>query len=227
MSNNEGNGKAESHEVTEKGQQCVIQRLTDLPLVSITCEILSTTYNSAKGSHPAINAVCDMAEVGLKKIASSAVSSAQPVMNKLEPQIISANAYACQGLDKLQETLPVVQQTIEKVVLNARGLVLGAKDTVSGLAGGVKEAAQEKMKVALSAVVVGMIIVMEGNMKQMVTSGIDHMIETSVEMIEYYLPVTDEELGETIAAAFVGENVFGTRQRAFSAVAPALWNALL
>uniref|UniRef100_A0A670K6D5 Perilipin n=1 Tax=Podarcis muralis TaxID=64176 RepID=A0A670K6D5_PODMU len=122
MSNNEGNGKAESHEVTEKGQQCVIQRLTDLPLVSITCEILSTTYNSAKGSHPAINAVCDMAEVGLKKIASSAVSSAQPVMNKLEPQIISANAYACQGLDKLQETLPVVQQTIEKVKYTLQSL---------------------------------------------------------------------------------------------------------
>ncbi|XP_077777562.1 perilipin-3-like [Podarcis muralis] len=205
MSNNEGNGKAESHEVTEKGQQCVIQRLTDLPLISMTCEILSTTYNSAKGSHPAINAVCDMAEAGLKKIASSAVSSAQPVMNKLEPQIVSANAYACQGLDKLQETLPVVQQAIEKVVLNARGLVLGAKDTVSGLAGGVKEAAQEKMKVALSAVVVGMIVVMEGNMKQMVTSGIDHMIETSVEMIEYYLPVTDEELA-ALAASMVINN---------------------
>ncbi|XP_034953073.1 perilipin-3-like [Zootoca vivipara] len=203
MSNNKGNGEAASHEITEKGQQCVIQRLTDLPLVSITYEILSTTYNSAKGSHPAIHAVCGMTEAGVKKIASSAVSGAQPVLNKLEPQIASANAYACQGLDKLQETLPVVQQTIEKVVLDAKGLVLGAKDTVSGLAGGVKEATQEKMKMAVSAVVIGMNTMMEGNMKQMVTSGIDHMIEASEEMIEYYLPVTDEELAALAASVVI------------------------
>ncbi|XP_061490263.1 perilipin-3-like isoform X2 [Rhineura floridana] len=214
MSATEEGPQAASPKSTEKEQQCVIKRVADLPLVSSTYEIVSATYNSAKGSHPAIQAVCDMAEVGVKTIASSAVSGAQPLLNKLEPQIASANTYACQGLDKLQETLPVVQQTIEKVVSDAKGLVTSAKgsvctrvskarDTVSSVVDVVKEAAQESMKMARSAMMSGMDTMMEINMREMLVDGIDQMIEISEDMIDYYLPVTDEELAAIAASVVV------------------------
>ncbi|ETE55912.1 hypothetical protein L345_18379, partial [Ophiophagus hannah] len=48
--------------------------------------MVSAAYTSTKESHPYMKSVCDMAEKGVKTIASVAVSGAQPILNKLEPQ---------------------------------------------------------------------------------------------------------------------------------------------
>ncbi|XP_015283706.1 PREDICTED: perilipin-3-like [Gekko japonicus] len=190
---------------TENDPQTVINKVAALPLVSAACEMVSATYSSAKESHPAIQAVCDMAETGVKTVATSAVSSAQPLLDKFEPQIAAANSYACKGLDKLQETLPVLQQTVEKVVLDTKDLVAGAKDSIcskvtdvkdvmSSMVDVAKESAQESMEMARSAVTSGVNTVMETSLA-MVAGGVDKVIEKSEE-----LPVTDEELASLAAS---------------------------
>nr|XP_020647009.1 perilipin-2-like [Pogona vitticeps] len=116
MSSAEEETKTASPESTEEEHWCVLKKVSDLPLVSSTYEMVSASYTSAKESHPAIQAVCDMAEVGVKAIATTAASGAQPLLDKLEPQIAVVDNIACKSLDKLQETLPVVQQAVEKVM---------------------------------------------------------------------------------------------------------------
>ncbi|XP_053145083.1 perilipin-3-like isoform X2 [Hemicordylus capensis] len=205
MSSNEVRAKAEFLEGTEQDLQYVVHKVAALPLVSSAYEMVSATYTSAKESHPAIQAVCDVAETGVKTIATSAASSAQPLLSRLGPQIAAANVYACQGLDKLQETLPVLQQRVEKVVLDAKGLVSGAKDSVctkvteatdiaSSMADVAKEAVQEGMGMARSAMTSGMSTVAESTVGQIVAGCLDKAIETSDQLLDHYLPMTDEEL---------------------------------
>ncbi|KAL8202862.1 UNVERIFIED_CONTAM: hypothetical protein K2H54_027499 [Gekko kuhli] len=188
----------------EDDPQTAISKVAALPLVSAACEMVSATYSSAKESHPAIQAVCDMAETGVKTVPTSAVSSAQPLLDKLEAQIAAANSYAYKGLDKLQETLPVLQQTVEKVVLETKDLVAGAKDSIyskvtdvkdvmSSMVDMAKESAQESVEMAKSAVTSGVNTMMETSLA-MVASGVDKVIEKSEELVDHYLPVTDEEL---------------------------------
>ncbi|NXJ16694.1 PLIN3 protein, partial [Odontophorus gujanensis] len=95
-------------------QQSVVTRVGSLPLVSSACSIVSSAYTSTKESHPYVHSVCNAAEKGVRTLTAAAVSGAQPILTKLEPQISTANEYACRGLDKLEEKLPILQQPTEK-----------------------------------------------------------------------------------------------------------------
>ncbi|XP_026720736.1 perilipin-3-like [Athene cunicularia] len=100
-------------------------RVASLPLVSSAYDMVSTAYASTKESHPYVKSVCDAAEKGVKTLTAAAVSGAQPILTKLEPQISTANEYACKGLDKLEEKLPILQQPPEKVEARTLAMLRG------------------------------------------------------------------------------------------------------
>ncbi|KAJ7335087.1 hypothetical protein JRQ81_013028, partial [Phrynocephalus forsythii] len=240
MSSAEEETKTTSPESTEEEHWCVLKKVSDLPLVTSTYEKVSASYTSAKESHPAIQAVCDMAEVGVKAIATTAASGAQPLLDKFEPQIAAVDTIACQSLDKLQETLPVVQQAVQQVIFfvcffvlfyarsgsdgftfspyitsqvvsGAKDLltesltpvysrVTEAKDAVSSMVDLARETAHEHMEMAKSAVRNGVNTMMETSMGQMMAEGVDRMIFKSDELIEDYLPMTDDELAALAAS---------------------------
>lgn len=60
--------------------------MASLPLVSSAYGMVSTAYASTKESHPYVRSVCDAAEKGVKTLTAAAVSGAQPILTKLEPQ---------------------------------------------------------------------------------------------------------------------------------------------
>lgn len=66
--------------------QNVVERVTSLPLVSSTCDLVSTVYSSTKDTHPYIRTVCEAAEVGVRNITSAVFTTASPIIGKLEPQ---------------------------------------------------------------------------------------------------------------------------------------------
>uniref|UniRef100_A0A670Z3S2 Perilipin n=1 Tax=Pseudonaja textilis TaxID=8673 RepID=A0A670Z3S2_PSETE len=190
----------------------VADRVASLPLVSSAYDMVSAAYTSTKESHPYVKSVCDMAEKGVKTIASVAVSGAQPILNKLEPQISTANEYALKGLDKLEEKLPILQQPTDKIISGTKDLVTGAKEavssTVSGMVDKTKEVVQGGVDITRSAVQSGVEMtrsavsssvntVMESSVAQMVSSNLEAALGKSEEMVDHYLPMTDEELGES------------------------------
>ncbi|OXB61626.1 hypothetical protein ASZ78_006314 [Callipepla squamata] len=171
-------------------QQNVVTRVASLPLVSSACSIVSGAYASTKESHPYVRSVCDAAEKGVRTLTAAAVSGAQPILSKLEPQISTANEYACRGLDKLEEKLPILQQPAEKVVEESRELV---SCTVTGvreaMCGAVRDGVERTRRVLGCSVstVVGT------RLGQLLASGTDTVLEKSEELVEHYLPATDEE----------------------------------
>ncbi|XP_042309440.1 perilipin-3-like [Sceloporus undulatus] len=188
MSSAEETAKAASPKSLKDERLCVIKRVAELPLVSSAYEKVSATYTSAKESHPAIQAVCDRAEVGVKAIASTAASGAQPFLDKFEDQITAVDTLACKSLDVLQETFPVVHQTVDQVVSGARGLLT---ESLTPVYTRVTEAAQEMAK---SAMKIGMDNVMESDVAQMMIYRVGRLLDHSDEWVDEYLPITDIEL---------------------------------
>ncbi|XP_003213274.1 perilipin-3-like [Meleagris gallopavo] len=203
----------------EEQQQSIGTRVASLPLVSSACGIVSSAYSSTKESHPYVRSVCDAAEKGVKTLTAAALSGAQPILTKLEPQISTANEYACKGLDKLEEKLPILQQPTEKLISDTKQLVTstvtgardvltstvaGAKDAVSSRVTGVmdmtKGAVQGSVELTKSAVSSGVTTVMGSTVGQMVASGVGSMLEKSEELVDHYLPMTDEELAKLATA---------------------------
>lgn len=66
--------------------QSVVERVTNLPLVSSTYTLVSSVYSNTKDNHPYIRTVCEAAEQGVRTITSVALTTASPIIGKLEPQ---------------------------------------------------------------------------------------------------------------------------------------------
>ncbi|XP_017597959.1 PREDICTED: perilipin-3-like [Corvus brachyrhynchos] len=158
--------------------QSVVSRVANLALVSSACGAVASAYACTKESHPYVRSVCDAAEKGVKTLTAAAVSGAQPLLTRLEPQISTANEFACKGLDKLEEKLPILQQPPERVVAGTRELV---SCTVSG--------AVARTRSVLGAVV-------GTRVGRLLATGVDTVLGKSEELLDRYLPGTDEELGE-------------------------------
>ncbi|XP_042334277.1 perilipin-3-like isoform X2 [Sceloporus undulatus] len=189
--------------------------------------MVSSAYASTKETHPYLKSVCNVAEMGVKTLTAAAVSGAQPLLTKLEPQIATANEYACKGLDKLEEKLPILQQPSEKVVADTKELVStrvtgaqgivastvnGARDAVTGVVGIAKGAVQGSMEVTRSVVAGGMNTVLGSRMGQMVATGVDALLGKSEELVDHYLPMTDQELA-TLATSVEGFDMATVEQQ--------------
>ncbi|XP_072100600.1 perilipin-2-like [Mobula birostris] len=203
-------------------QQNVVNRVTNLPLVSSAYDMVSAAYNNTKENHPYVKTVCDVAEQGVKAISAVAASGAKPIMNKLEPQIAAANEYACMGLDKLEEKLPILQQSTPQVVADTKELVsstiTGAKDAVSNTVTGVvdmaKGAVHSSIEKTKNAVAGGVNTVMTSRVGQMVATGVDSALNKSEEMVDHYLPLTEEELAK-LATSTEGFEVAPVQEQSY------------
>ncbi|NWS46178.1 PLIN2 protein, partial [Probosciger aterrimus] len=190
-------------------KQNIVSRVVNLPLVSSTCDMVSTAYSTTKDNHPYLKSVCEIAEKGVKTITSVAVTSAMPIIQKLEPQIVVANSYACIGLDKIEERLPILNQPTDKVVASAKGIVVGAREavtttvsgaketvahTITGVMGKTKGAMQESVEMTKSVVNGSINTVLRSRVLQMVSSGVDSALTKSETLVDQYLPLTEAEL---------------------------------
>ncbi|NXQ69028.1 PLIN3 protein, partial [Quiscalus mexicanus] len=197
-------------------------RVANLPLVSSAYDMVSSAYTCTKESHPYVRSVCDVAEKGVKTLTAAAVSGAQPLLTRLEPQISSANEFACKGLDKLEEKLPILQQPPQKIISDTKLLVTstvtGARDVLTSTMAGARDAVSSRMAGAKDAVVTGVMDMTKGAVQggvemtrsavssgvstvgQMVASGVDSVLGKSEELVDHYLPMTDEELAKLATA---------------------------
>ncbi|NWZ72081.1 PLIN3 protein, partial [Acrocephalus arundinaceus] len=195
--------------------QSIGTRVANLPLVSSAYDMVSSAYSCTKESHPCVRSVCDAAEKGVKTLTAAAVSGAQPLLTRLEPQISTANEFACKGLDKLEQKLPILQQSPQQIISDTKLLVTstvtgakdvlsnttvaGAKDAVTSRVTGVmdmtKGAVQGGVELTRSAVSSGV-----STVGQMVASGVGSVLGKSEELVDHYLPMTDEELAKLATA---------------------------
>ncbi|CAM4566752.1 unnamed protein product, partial [Caretta caretta] len=190
-------------EIQAEEQQTAGDRVAGLPLVSSACEMASASYAATKETHPAIKAIC---EVPLGWPSSGTIPGVRGWPSTTQPHALfaGANEHACRGLDRLEEQLPILQQPIEKVALDAQDLV-GAKDAVCSTVTEAKDAVtsrvsvaqgavQESVEVTKSAMTRSMSTVMGSSMGQMAASVIDAALGKSEQLMDYYLPMTEEEL---------------------------------
>ncbi|XP_073525813.1 perilipin-2-like [Phyllobates terribilis] len=187
-------------ETVEQQQQNVVVRLTNLPLVSSTYDMVSSAYVTTKDNHPYLKSVCDVAEKSVRSITSVAITGAMPILQKLQPQIALANNIACVGLDKIEEKLPILSQPSGKVVANASEAVVGARDaaihSITGVVDKTKGAVQNGVEMTKDVVNGSINTVLRSRVMKIISNRVDSALTRSESLLEQYLPPTDEELAK-------------------------------
>ncbi|XP_078532092.1 perilipin-2-like isoform X1 [Lissotriton helveticus] len=198
--------------VAVEPQQNVVSRVVSLPLVSSAYDMVSSAYANTKENHPYLRSVCEVAEKGVLTITAVAFTTAKPILQKMEPQIAVANTYACIGLDKIEEKLPILHQPSDQIVSKASDIVVGAKDVLSSTVTGAKdtvahkitgvvvktkEAVHGSVEMTKAAVNGSISTVLGSHVVQIMNSGVDTALTKSETLIDQYLPLTEEELEYT------------------------------
>ncbi|KAM4012371.1 perilipin-2-like [Anomaloglossus baeobatrachus] len=118
-------------------------------------------------------------------------------------RIALANNIACVGLDKIEERLPILYQSSEKVVANASEAVVGARDAVihsiTGVVDKTKGAVQESVEMSKAVVNGSINTVLGSRVVQIISDRVDSALTRSEYLLEQYLPQTDEELAKDTA----------------------------
>lgn len=183
-------------------QQNVVSRVSNLPLVSSACGVVSSAYSSTKDSVPLLKGVMDAAESGVRTLGAAAHTGSKPLLDIIEPQLATVNEYALKGLGKMEEKMPILHQPADKVVSDTVGMVYqsvaGAKDAMMGaVMGGV-----EMTRAAVSG---GIITAMGTRMGQMVSSGMGLALSRSEDWVDQNLPLTERELAAVAEPATTSE----------------------
>ncbi|NWV18248.1 PLIN3 protein, partial [Origma solitaria] len=189
-----------------------VNRVTSLPLLNSAFNLVSSAYNQTKECHPCLSGVCSVAETVAAVAVGSVVGGAQPLLSQLEPQIALVNEYACKGLDQLEETLPFLQQPADKVISDTKQLVSTKVTSAMDAACEAREAMAEKVTEAvdLTKNVVGDSVkltrsvvtstvsnaVEAAQVSQAVAGGVESVLGMSEDLVDHYLPMTEEELGK-------------------------------
>ncbi|NWU17926.1 PLIN3 protein, partial [Cephalopterus ornatus] len=193
-----------------------VNRVTSLPLLNSAFNLVSSAYNYTKESHPCLSGVCNVAETVAAVAVGSVVGGAQPILNQLEPQIALVNEYACKGLDQLEENLPFLQQPADKVLSDTKQLVstkvTSAMDAASvGAAQGAKDlmtnkvteavdltkgAVQDGVEKTKSVVTSTVSTALDAALSQAVAGGVESVLGMSEDLVDHFLPMTEEELGK-------------------------------
>ncbi|KAF1472983.1 Perilipin-3, partial [Pygoscelis antarcticus] len=193
-----------------------VNRVTSLPLLNSAFNLVSSAYNYTKETHPYLTGVCNMAETVAAVAVGSVVGGAQPILNQLEPQIALVNEYACKGLDQLEENLPFLQQPADKVISDTKQLVSTKVTSAMDAACEAKEAMADKVTEAvdLTKNVVGDSVkltrsvvtstvnsaVEAAQVSHAVAGGVESVLGISEDLVDHYLPMTEEELGKLATA---------------------------
>ncbi|NXG37085.1 PLIN3 protein, partial [Dromaius novaehollandiae] len=193
-----------------------VNRVTSLPLLNSAFSLVSSAYNYTKETHPCLSSACSVAETVAAVAVGSVVGGAQPILNQLEPQIALVNEYACKGLDQLEKNLPFLQQPADKVISDTKQLVSAKVTSAMGAACEAKEAVADKVTEAvdLTKNVVGDSVKLTRSMVtstvtsameaaqvgQAVAGGVESVLGTSEDLVDHYLPMTEEELGQLATA---------------------------
>uniref|UniRef100_A0A8C6XP52 Perilipin n=1 Tax=Naja naja TaxID=35670 RepID=A0A8C6XP52_NAJNA len=194
--------------------QNIVTRVTNLPLVSSAYQVWSSVYQYAKTTYPCVNTACNIVEMVAAVAVGSARGGAEPLLPHLEPQIATVNEYACKGLDSLEKKLPILQQptyqdsialtksVVSSTVNTARNAASEAKGLITHRAADMINLGKETMNdgIDLTQSVVSNTVngvEMATLLRQAVASGVDTMLDKTEEMVDYYLPMSEEELGKS------------------------------
>ncbi|XP_076977202.1 perilipin-5 [Tamandua tetradactyla] len=165
----------------ESEEENVVQRVVALPVVKTTCRAVLDAYSSAKVRHPLLGSACRLAEKCVCGLTTCALDHARPLLDHLQPQLATVNHLACRGLDKLEENLPFLQQPSETVVTSA-------KDTVTSGVTGVVDLARRGRRWSVE-------------LTRSVSHAVDVVLGKSEELVDHFLPMTEEELMALAAEA--------------------------
>ncbi|XP_043589099.1 lipid storage droplets surface-binding protein 2-like isoform X1 [Bombus pyrosoma] len=121
----------------------VINRVKSIPVVHSAIEKTGSTYSYLKDSHHLINWALTQAEAGLNYASATAAPLTVPLAKKFEGHIIAVDQKLCEGLNVVEQKVPIVKQPPQQIYDAAKAVMSSSlQPTIDKLHAAKESAAQ-------------------------------------------------------------------------------------
>ncbi|XP_070592947.1 uncharacterized protein [Erythrolamprus reginae] len=148
-------------------------------------------------SRPADNSNSSNQRENLEKIADIFLLCKRRRRPSQDSSFFCSQMFACRNLYRLQHKYPIMQQTVDQIMTNAIESIYTklteVKDIMDTMLDISIEAAAESMELTLCSARSAVDTIMDIDMAQMMASSVDKIIFKSDDLLEHFLPITDEE----------------------------------
>ncbi|KAM9852020.1 perilipin 6 [Aulostomus maculatus] len=164
-------------------------RASHLPLVRSALQSVTSVYSEVKGRYPLLGMMGGVAEVSIRSASLVAMRRATPLLQTLKPQIDVANNFALVGLDQLERTFPILNQSTDEVMGHLKDAFLVTLDdvqlwVVDGLDGALDQL--ERLSDSAWGAVRQL---QDTQVGRAATSGLDDVLSRLEDATSYYLPL--------------------------------------
>ncbi|EZA55192.1 Lipid storage droplets surface-binding protein [Ooceraea biroi] len=171
----------------------VIDRVKNIPVVHSAIEKTGSTYSYVKDSHHLVNWALSYAEAGLNYATATAAPITAPLAKKFEGQISAVDQKLCEGLDIVEQKVPIVKEPPQQIYDAAKAVMSSklqptieklnsAKDSATQQASTLKETSIAKANELLNT--------QYGNMA---VQGVDNTSVLLTRLLDYYFPPVEGE----------------------------------
>lgn len=211
----------------------VLDRVRNIPIVQSAIEKTGSTYSYVKDSHHLINWALNYAEAGLHYATATAAPIAVPIAKKFEGSINTVDQKLCQGLDIVEQKVPIVKQPPTKIYDAAKHVMnsslqptieklMSAKDSATTQATALKDISVNKANEILSTHYGSMAVQGVDNTSVLVNRLLDHYFPPVEGEEEKPAPISADENKVLHAVQTIGQLSTKTANRVYHSVAAQL-----
>ncbi|XP_077384403.1 perilipin 6 [Festucalex cinctus] len=177
-----GFGEGHAMSIHRNHETSAVLRVSHLPLVRSALQSVTWVYSEVKGRYPLLGLVGGVAEAGVRNASVVAWSGATPLMRSLGPQMEVANSFALVGLDQLERTFPVLNQSTDEVAAHLKdAFFLTLDDMQLWMLDGLEQL-ERVSRAAWSAV-------QDSQVGRVTSSGLDDVLSRLESATAYYMPL--------------------------------------
>ncbi|KAM4736457.1 perilipin 6 [Anableps anableps] len=164
-------------------------RASHLPLVRSVFQSVTSMYSGVKDRYPLLGLMGGAAEVGVRGVSQEAMRRATPLLQSLEPQIDLANSLALSGLDSLERTFPILNQSTDEVMTHMKDAFFLTLDDVQVWVVDSLDGALDQLERVADTVRTAVRQLQETQVGQAATAGLDNVLSLLEDTTAYYVPL--------------------------------------
>ncbi|KAL6422476.1 hypothetical protein ACFW04_010642 [Cataglyphis niger] len=171
----------------------VIDRVKSIPVVHSAIEKTGSTYAYVKDSHHLVNWALSFAEAGLHYATATAVPLTAPLAKKFEGQISAVDQKLCQGLDIVEEKVPIVKKPPQQIYDAAKAVMSSSLQPTIEKLNAAKESATQQASTLKEISIAKANELLNTQCGTIALQGIDNTSCLVNRLLDYYFPSVEGE----------------------------------
>lgn len=171
----------------------VIDRVKNIPVVHSAIEKTGSTYSYVKDSHHLINWALSSAEAGLHYATATAAPLTAPLAKKFEGQINAVDQKLCQGLDIVEQKVPIVKKPPQQIYDAAKAVMNSSLQPTIEKLNVAKESATQQASTLKEISIVKANELLNTQCGNMAVQGIDNTSVLVNRLLDHYFPPVEGE----------------------------------